>query len=195
MPASKDPYPVISPVVIHDHPRDQSAWHDRVTLATLAALIDKLGEGQRLYFTFYDREWRVVNLKPDTARFGMVGGHGVVDLRGHKHKSRGRLVADEMRRYHELKTRAAVAADFQLISIDLVRETVYPHPTGCLLCNECEGSGTDVLFQVPRDCEACNGTGWKCAHTKQGSSENDNDNETETAPGKTRPPESEKGES
>jgi hypothetical protein len=138
MPASEDPS-----ILIHDHPRKEGEWADTVSPTTLAALIDKLGEGQRLYFRCLKTEWYVLPLKPNMVRLGKVDG-GVTDFRGHDIKSRGTLVADEMRGAHALRERAK---DFKLVDFHWVKETVYPHPTGCMLCNDCDGTGERVLFQ------------------------------------------------
>lgn len=184
------------PVVVHDHPREKTTWRDRISLETLAAMIDKLGDGQRLYFTYFE-EWRVVALAPSLARLGVVGGDGVVDLHGHSGspKSRGRLVADELRGYYDAKLREAMEApaDFQLISVDLIPEeqVVYPFPTGRLQCRECKGTGKVVLFQLPEECEPCAGTGWSGGKRHKESSENEAGDSSE----KTSPPESEKDDS
>jgi hypothetical protein len=52
--------------------------------------------------------------------------------------------------------------NFELISVDLIRaeDVVYPHPTGSMQCPACGGSGEEILFQVPRECSPCEGTGW-----------------------------------
>ena len=88
------------------------------------------------------------------------------------------------------------APDFQFISVSWVPldQLVYPHPVGRVLCPKCGGVGERVLFQLPTECEGCDGTGWWGGKIRQGSSESD-DNETQGVAGKTRPSESGKGKS
>lgn len=52
--------------------------------------------------------------------------------------------------------------NFKLIEVSLIKaeDVVYPHPTGSILCNVCGGTGTEILFQLRRECPTCEGTGW-----------------------------------
>lgn len=49
---------------------------------------------------------------------------------------------------------------FKLIEFSLVSDVVTPHPVGSIQCTTCHGIGEEVLFQVPRECPTCEGTGW-----------------------------------
>jgi len=96
-------------VTIHDHPREETTWRDQITLDTLAALIDKMGEGERLYFTGLGAQWRVVSLKPNIARLGSVENPGrSIDLHGQPGASRGRLVAHHLASAHAAQLAVAM---------------------------------------------------------------------------------------
>ena len=58
--------------------------------------------------------------------------------------------------------------EFKLISFDLVNaeNLVTSHPTGSILYTGCHGTGEEILFQVPRECPTCEGTGWLGGKTR-----------------------------
>jgi len=45
-------------------------------------------------------------------------------------------------------------------------DPVYPEPNPNEACEKCQGTGEIILFKIPRDCIACNGTGFKQTETE-----------------------------
>jgi len=82
-------------VLVHDDPRAGSSWCDEVSPGTLAALIDKMAEGQHLFFKALEIEFHVVRLDAARVRFGSVGGC-TIDCPDSGRRSPGRAVADHL---------------------------------------------------------------------------------------------------